>query len=829
MSWMCRRAPRSFVYFLSLTVLISLIGSARIAAAQLAPPPWQVTVLDDATGEPIAGAEVRVRVNNANDLLNTDAAGRVAVESAVGARLVSLTVSAPQFVPVRAFWNASSSPLGVPFEGYTFRLTRGTVVGGVIQDEQGRPVPNTLIYVTLEPEDYLSRQTPPSSTPQPSIYDLPLTTDAEGRWTCDLLPAKWHSVRIRTESPDFYNAPFGERLTDADALRQRSAVLKLSKGMRIEGVVRDAQGKPIAGAILSYDADRGSRVPETVSNERGEYLFAHARPGDDLALLIRADGFAPQFRRVPQNQPNAPLDITLLPSKAIEGKVVDSGGKPMANARIIVTEYDGMRLLGDWNVHSDASGSFRLDGSDLEMQVDVLAGAGVTSGRNIVLKPGGENSIRLQRRVLVSGTILDAQTGAPIPAGRILHSYHDPQSPIWQTGQVTSFQHGIFNITLGEPGPGYLLKFEAEGYRPLISRVFKPDEGEVTYEARMSPGSGPKGIVRSPDGKPAAGALVVAALKTSQVMMENDRFTRQTMVPIVTSDAGGAYQLAPQAEDEFYIFATHESGYRRIASQELAATGSDDLKLLAWATIEGVVKIGSAPAAGARVGAIVTSSLESRNEGPRIHTTLSTTADEQGRFRLRVAPGQDVSIGRYIETAERSYTHTHTVKVTPKPGETTTIAIGGKGKPVVGRVQIPQELEQTGWRSMLSNLRSKEDVTSIPGFAAVQQMPLDQRQAWLKTEEGIAYLAAARKFEELRKYYPVNIEKDGTFRIEDVEPGNYTLQIRINASAPGQLYVPGNDGWLVNTSFTIPPIDGGQTDEPLAIPPLTLTRTPSRP
>lgn len=806
--------------------LSSLQGAT--AAQVIQPAPWVVTVVDDSTGEPIAGAELRLRVNDGQNLLNTDQTGRAMVESAVGARFVSVTASAPQFVPMRVFWNTSSTPLGVPAEGFTIRLPRGVVVGGMVQDEQGRGVPNALIYFSCEPVEFDPQRGSPAGIPQASIYDLPLTTDAQGRWTCDIMPSQWRGARIRTELANFYNAPFGERLADPNALRERTAVLKLSKGVRIAGTIRDAQGMRISGATISYDVDGGSRVPNTVSNENGEYLFPHARRGDDLALLIRADGYAPQFRRVPQDRPDASIDITLEPAKEIQGKVVDSGGKPISDARIIVTEYDGMRMLVGWDARSDVDGTFKLDGSDKRIEVDVLAGGGVTSGRDIVLRAGSENVIRLQRRVLITGTVVDAQTGLTIPSGRIMHSYHDPESPIWQPHQPTIFQLGIFQMTLSEPGPGYLLKFEAEGYRPLVSRLFKSDEGEVVYEARMVPGSGPRGIVRTPDGRPAVGASIIAALKGTQVMLENDRFTSQTSVPIVVSDAQGGYQLAAQPEDDFFIIATHESGYLNATFKEISAAGGDDLKLLAWATVQGVVKIGDKPAAGARVGGYVVDPFE-QSAGPRMQITLSAIADEQGRFQLRAPPGRDVSIGRYIQVGDPSSTHTHSVRLTTKPGETVTIAIGGTGRPVVGKIQISKEMEETGWSSSLSSLRSQSDPTALPGFAKSQAMTPAQRQEWLKTEEGIAYLAASRKFEASRKYYPVDVKRDGSFRIEDVEAGTYDLQIRIAASPPGQLYAPNGPQRTARLKVIVPPMDTGRSDEAMDIGVVGLSEIPGRP
>src|SRR5690606_3361888 len=74
---------------------------------------------------------------------------------------------------------------------------------------------------------------------------------------------------------------------------------------------------------------------------------------------------------------------------------------------------------------------------------------------------------------------------------------------------------------------------------------------------------------------------------------------------------------------------------------------------------------------------------------PNVHLSYSVVADEEGRFAIeRLVPGE-ARVGRQFKMSDSSWTTTHAERVTLSPGDTVEISLGGTGRPVVGRVTLP--------------------------------------------------------------------------------------------------------------------------------------------
>jgi hypothetical protein len=75
-----------------------------------------------------------------------------------------------------------------------------------------------------------------------------------------------------------------------------------------------------------------------------------------------------------------------------------------------------------------------------------------------------------------------------------------------------------------------------------------------------------------------------------------------------------------------------------------------------------------------------------------------------------------------------------------------------------------------------------------------------------------------RDYSDRRVAARVTLAIDGSFRIDDVIPGKYRLAIRVNGKTRYHFTVnsnnPGRFGRIVRT-FTVPPIPGGRSDQPL--------------
>jgi thiol-disulfide isomerase/thioredoxin len=152
------------------------------------------------------------------------------------------------------------------------------------------------------------------------------------------------------------------------------------------------------------------------------------------------------------------------------------------------------------------------------------------------------------------------------------------------------------------------------------------------------------------------------------------------------------------------------------------------------------------------------------------------------------------------------------------PGQTTNIVLGGKGRAVVGHIDLPKAiLDRDDWQWQ-GDISSHDDVPPKPMPDDVRNGTAAQRHSWQdafqKTPEGKAWLTAARKAMNSFQSFPMEIQPDGSFRIEDVPEGKYEVSVTIWAQA--------TDGEVVqlatgDSKFVIPSMPGGRSDEPLQI------------
>ena len=140
-----------------------------------------------------------------------------------------------------------------------------------------------------------------------------------------------------------------------------------------------------------------------------------------------------------------------------------------------------------------------------------------------------------------------------------------------------------------------------------------------------------------------------------------------------------------------------DAGFADATSDEFAKTGK--LVLQPWGRIEGEVRIGRKPAAYQSV--VYLPELPSnRGDAFRMRSyDYHFTADSQGRFAIdRVIPGRG-HIARVLDTTYRNE-WCGQVPVEVKPGQTTQVRLGGKGRPVIGRVVLDgTPPEPVDWRS----------------------------------------------------------------------------------------------------------------------------------
>jgi hypothetical protein len=121
------------------------------------------------------------------------------------------------------------------------------------------------------------------------------------------------------------------------------------------------------------------------------------------------------------------------------------------------------------------------------------------------------------------------------------------------------------------------------------------------------------------------------------------------------------------------------------------------------------------------------------------------------------------------------------------PGETFHLILGGKGRPVIGRLVVVGFEEEIDWHAQLHTLAQV-------GPAAPETHPFGEGQ------------------------YVLDVAPDGSFRVEDVPGGHYRLRVRLEsveeAGGNGSGTGPRRHLQILTQEIRVPDSPGGRSDEP---------------
>ena len=724
-------------------------------------------VIDKETQEPIPNAELGIRIMRIRRKDKTDSEGRCRIM--LGAEkpdYIRVEVKKEGFVPIRLNWHQIPGRPGIP-DQYTLALERGTSIGGVIQDEQGHPIEGVSVYLLVSGGNGVERV---------AILDHAEKTDAEGRWRCDIVPSTLDDIAIRLVHPD-YISDETYRITprpSMEQLRAMTGVMVMKKRLTISGRVFDVNDRPIEGASVVQGSDRFNlNYPSTQTDGQGRFEFQNIRPGE-MVLTVQAKGYSPDLIYLTVYHGMEPLEFSLESGRTIRGRIVDTAGNPVAGAFMIADTWRGFRSL-EWHMHTNAEGRFHWNEAPGDEVLIDISKEGYMSVRQYNMSPSEqEYEITMPDILKIRGKVVDADTNEPISEFKLLSGidYGDGRPISWRRRSSKTFTQSHYETRFTNPHPAYIIQIEADGYKPGSSRPIGSDEGEVTIDFKLEKGMGPTGIVLLPDGSPATGAEVILCTPSQGAYIQDGRQRRDGQ--FVETKQDGKFSFSMQM-DAYAIVVLHDDGYAEVTEDELAE--SSEVTLQPWARAEGQLIIGKEP--GAHEGMRLRFERRETNNGLRFYYGCNTSTDINGNFVFeRIAPGS-VRIYHEIKVSERSTHFSHGINLEIEAGETYQITIGGTGRPVTGKILVPDYFKNKfDWRYTNYGLR-------------------------IKTSEG-PYSQLGFK-----------INGDGTFRIEDVPAGDYYLHF--NAYAPSA--VPRSFGGetiaFLSQHFNVPKMPNGRSDEPL--------------
>lgn len=469
-------------------------------------------VLDGATRAPLAGALVW---SGGSAWTRSGPQGDFEVRAPSGDEGRVEAVARDRMRDVQPWKRDLSSPLTLVLD------PAGTIVGQVV-DETGKPLARARVRT------YANR---PQSEMGFQFEERTSWSGPDGRFTLRQLPAgRSHEVTAVLEG----FAP-GRQSADAPAPGRSAPPVRivLGRGSAAVGRVLTEDGLPVAGAELSLVQLPGPTGHDlepfrAVSDGAGRFRFPNVGPGR-FNLQVKRAGFAPAFREdleipAPAKTPQEVGlgDITLESGSAIEGRVADERGNPVAQAEIFLSPQDDAGAFfgsGHGQTLTGSDGRFRFPDLPLGRRFDLEVfheGFVPASLPGVEAKPGSPLRIELREGRTLTGRVIDTD-GEPIPkAGIAIVEI--------MSGELegSGFSHGLtrdhartdeegrFILSNLEPGP-VELQVDAPGFRrKRVPGLQIPERGEPYVEISLERGAAIEGRVLDGEGRPARGAMVRA-------------------------------------------------------------------------------------------------------------------------------------------------------------------------------------------------------------------------------------------------------------------------------------------------------------------------------
>ena len=748
-------------------------------------------------GKPIAEALVELRTNpvpTAGQILKgtfvkpgsygpfvaTDTEGRLAIKLPQAPSYFDVYITIAGYGPYWAGWSSETHVQPIPSR-FTAELEPAWSVGGIFVDAEGKPVEGVQIGPSIE---FKKR---PGDTRQMGSGTR-LKTDAAGKWRFDSVPVSMGEVFVEINHPGFrpVRRPLTRGEFGIERGREPVASVVLDCGLTVTGAVTDEAGKPIVGALVRTKFLNDIR--QATTEKDGHYKLFGCEPRA-ARIVVSAQGRATDMKELNIDSDMGPVDFQMKPGGTVRIRVLDDQGIPVPKARIFFQGWRGAFSYFEFNhvsQYADKNGVWVWSEAPIdEFKADICPPDGMSLSEQPLTARAEEYVFRLPPPLVVSGKVIDAETKLPIKKFRVVPGVRSSATHMnWVPSGTYSASDGQYQFRQSHGYFAHMFRIEADGYRTAISRDIKSNEGQVAIDFELKKAKDIVAKVVTPQNVSAIGAKVALGIAGSQININNgDIDDGSTYSSRQTTDETGRCQFPPQ-DRKFQLVITHASGFAHIRSTpdwELTRI----IHLEPWSKVEGTFRIGKAPAINVPLSLDVSRVQSYGEDVPSIFNTHYVTTGPGGRFVFeRVIPGTGW-IGRRlmltVNEGATDVTSSCTIAAEFPAGKTVHIDLGGNGRAVIGKLVPADGLrDKVRWSFAMVSVRSvaNEDRSKNPHFTAT-------------------------------------VDRDGTFRIDDMPTGDYVLDVSFQRDDAGH---------LLNYRFNVPPQEGVRAAEPVDLGPLKLTR-----
>ncbi|MGD0031192.1 glycosyl hydrolase 53 family protein [Paenibacillus illinoisensis] len=341
-------------------------------------------VVQGTEGNSIAGANIQLDMNGTVIHTKADLNGNYLFPDVPAGTSYTLTASTPGYTGATA--NVTMVVQGETTKTH-FSL-KGGAIAGKVTDDQGKPVSDVNVSVTLDGIEFSS------------------STDEAGQYRISDMPAG-DNYTVKAEKPGYAaDTRSGINVTIGNTVSNVNLEVVLNSGT-IAGRVVDRANTPIASATVKVTVD--GKTFTGVSNEEGDYSILNVPAGNNYTVIAVKENYisgsieqvSVQIGKTTEN-----VHFQLDPNVGtITGNVTDSQGKTVAGAKVTVTSNGKT-----FNTTTDASGKYSLSG--------VLGGNGylVTASKDGYID-GVRSDVSVTAQQTTRGVDLRLATEVPIVNG----------------------------------------------------------------------------------------------------------------------------------------------------------------------------------------------------------------------------------------------------------------------------------------------------------------------------------------------------------------------------------------------------------------------------
>jgi protocatechuate 3,4-dioxygenase beta subunit len=394
------------------------------------------------------------------------------------------------------------------------RLSAGGIVRGTVVDGSGAAVVGATVDARRSDRMFTAddfRQ---------------VSTDAAGAFQLrGIAPGR---VVVMAHHPDFAegrSAPI-----DVDPARPSQATVVMTRGGRVEGVVRRRGAGP-ADLVISVHSQEEpasfSMSPGVTPGPDGSYALDRVPPGEVGVSLMagqRTPGGTPAiFKQAVVREGETTRVDFVLRDILLTGKVT-RGGTPLANVRLTARSQTSGAVYGMMGgaIPAPTSGPQRMtavtredgsyemivgDSGRLMIRADAVGGRQSYPTRTVEIADADAQTVDIDFPTGgLSGIVVDEQTDAPVAGAFVVGQPAKAGGP--NGGAATTSADGRFSIDTdaGE----FLLRVRAEGYASDSVTVSVTEGRANDVRIRLSRGAPLRGKVVDARGRPAPGLGVMA-------------------------------------------------------------------------------------------------------------------------------------------------------------------------------------------------------------------------------------------------------------------------------------------------------------------------------